>query len=117
MISERDQQARTHRESVQVSRCHEGAAILARRGARGGMAEPRSDQARLPANRSRGRLGGVRYQRQPLSFDRASRVPAPAPVHQGIPDPRRIQQRSMEEMATLTETVYGALLSQTRPRV
>src|SRR5450756_79200 len=81
------------------------------------MAQPRRGPSDLPGHRHGRRVGHLQHQRQPLPPDCANGLPISANLHQRVSDARRIQQRSMEEMATLTETVYGELLSQVRPRV
>src|ERR1035437_6314399 len=81
------------------------------------MAQPQRGPPDLPGHRHGRRGGHLQHQGQPLPPDCAHGLPKPANLHQRIPDSRRIHQRSMEEMATLTETVYGELLSQVRPRV
>src|ERR1035437_3056869 len=81
------------------------------------MAQPRRDPPDLPGHRHGWRVGHLQHQRQPLPPDCANGLRISANLHQSVSDSRRIHQRSMEEMATLTETVYGELLSQARPRV
>src|SRR6185312_10952518 len=81
------------------------------------MAEPRRRAPDISRDRHGWRAGHLQYQRQSLPPGRAYEFRAPADLHQGVPDARRIRQRSVEKMATLTETAYGKLLSKVRPRV